>query len=76
MSDVYIDIRVKIPSKEVMDHCNHDLENAFYIGQNLCSDIKDLKGYDYLTDVDIVNMGKLSPLLLEFSEDCLMEDSD
>lgn len=75
MSDVYLDIRVKIPSKELTDpHCNHDLENAFYIGANLCSDIKELKGYDF-TGVDIVNIGKINPMVLEVTEDCLMEDA-
>ena len=75
MSDVYVDIRVKIPSKELVDpHCNQDFENAFYIAENLVSDIKDLEHYN-LVDVDVVNVGKLNPLVLEFSDDCLMEDS-
>ncbi|MBQ6219979.1 MAG: hypothetical protein IJH63_00580 [Methanobrevibacter sp.] len=74
MSDVYVDIRLKIsPTELSRKNRVSDLEDALVIGDLVCSEIKELE-HIKLLDVDVVNVGKLNPLTFELSEDKLADD--
>lgn len=77
MSDVYFDIRVKIHTpRNKRDNviCSHDLEDALAIGDAICQEIRELKGYSDVYDVSLMRVGKANNINISIADDFLVDD--
>lgn len=72
MKEVYADIRLKMYVKNnERSICNHELEDGLELANIVCSEIKEMDHFSDVYDVEVVKVGKTSPLVFNLSEDFL-----
>lgn len=76
MSDVYVDIRLKMHIKDRYNDSilNYELEDGFAIAKAVCSDIRGLEHFPDIYDVEVVKLGKVNTIALSVDEDFLISD--
>ena len=77
MSEVYVDIRLKIrTSRDKADNkiISHDLEDALSIGDAVCSDIRELEHYPDVYGVELLKVGKSNSIDISLADDFLISD--
>lgn len=75
-NDVYVDIRLKMHVKDRYNDsvCNYELEDGFALANIVCKEIRGMEQFSDVYDVEVVRVGKLSPLVVSVPDDFLISD--
>ena len=75
-NDVYVDIRLKMHVKDRYNDsiCDYELEDGLTIANEVCKGIREMDQFPDIYNVEVVKVGKTSPLVINVSDDFLISE--